>query len=58
MTAGMIGVNKSIGGANGTPWVGARKSGIGYHSGPLGHRQFCQLRVISTNVVSDEASES
>jgi len=58
MTAGMIGVNKSIGGANGTPWVGARKSGIGYHSGPLGHRQFCQLRVISTNVVSDEASDS
>jgi acyl-CoA reductase-like NAD-dependent aldehyde dehydrogenase len=49
LTAGMIGVNKSLGGANGTPWVGARHSGIGYHSGPLGHRQFCQLRVISTN---------
>ncbi len=48
-TAGMVGVNKSLGGAKGTPWVGARKSGIGYHSGPLGHRQFCQLRVISTN---------
>ncbi len=48
-TAGMVGVNRSIGGAKGTPWVGARKSGIGYHSGPLGHRQFCQLRVVSTN---------
>ncbi len=48
-TAGMVGVNKSLGGASGTPWVGARKSGIGYHSGPLGHRQFCQLRVVSTN---------
>ena len=49
LTAGMIGVNRSMGGASGSPWVGARKSGIGYHSGPLGHRQFCQLRVISTN---------
>ena len=49
LTAGMVGVNKSLGGAKGSPWVGARKSGIGYHSGPLGHRQFCQLRVVSTN---------
>ncbi len=48
-TAGMVGVNKSLGGATGSPWVGARMSGIGYHSGPLGHRQFCQLRVVSTN---------
>lgn len=49
LTAGMIGVNRSMGGAGGAPWVGARKSGIGYHSGPLGHRQFCQLRVVTTN---------
>ncbi|MDF1809839.1 MAG: aldehyde dehydrogenase family protein [Phycisphaerales bacterium] len=49
LTAGMVGVNRSLGGASGSPWVGARKSGIGYHSGPLGHRQFCQLRVVSTN---------
>ncbi len=49
LTAGMVGVNRSLGGATGSPWVGARKSGIGYHSGPLGHRQFCQLRVVSTN---------
>ena len=48
-TAGMVGVNRGIGGASGTPWVGARKSGIGYHSGPMGHRQFCQVRVVSTN---------
>jgi len=47
LTAGMIGVNKGIGGAPGTPWVGARQSGIGYHAGPMGHRQFCQVRVIS-----------
>lgn len=49
LTAGMVGVNRSMGGASGSPWVGARKSGIGYHSGRLGHRQFCQLRVVSTN---------
>ncbi|MEQ9207125.1 MAG: aldehyde dehydrogenase family protein [Phycisphaerales bacterium] len=49
LTAGMIGVNKAIGGASGTPWVGARHSGFSYHSGPMGHRQFCQVRVISTN---------
>jgi succinate-semialdehyde dehydrogenase/glutarate-semialdehyde dehydrogenase len=49
LTAGMIGVNRSIGGASGMPWVGARQSGYSYHSGPHGHRQFCQLRVVSTN---------
>ncbi len=48
LTAGMVGVNRSMGGASGSPWIGARNSGIGYHSGPLGHRQFCQLRVFST----------
>ena len=47
LTAGMIGVNRGIGGAPGTPWVGARKSGYNFHGGPLGHRQFCQVRVIS-----------
>lgn len=47
MTAGMIGVNRGIGGAPGMPWVGARQSGIGYHAGPMGHRQFCQVRAVS-----------
>jgi len=49
LTAGMIGINKGIGGATGTPWVGARHSGFSYHSGPMGHRQFCQVRVVSVN---------
>ncbi len=49
LTAGMIGINKGIGGASGTPWVGARHSGFSYHSGPMGHRQFCQVRVVSIN---------
>jgi acyl-CoA reductase-like NAD-dependent aldehyde dehydrogenase len=49
LTAGMTGVNRGIGGASGMPWVGARHSGLGYHAGPMGHRQFCQVRVVSTN---------
>jgi acyl-CoA reductase-like NAD-dependent aldehyde dehydrogenase len=48
LAAGMIGVNKSCGGAGGAPWVGARESGYGYHSGRDGHRQFAQVRVITT----------
>lgn len=47
LTAGMIGVNRGMGGAPGTPWVGARQSGIGFHGGPMGHRQFCQVRAVS-----------
>jgi succinate-semialdehyde dehydrogenase/glutarate-semialdehyde dehydrogenase len=49
LTAGMTGVNRGMGGAPGTPWVGARRSGYGYHAGPMGHRQFCQLRAVTTN---------
>jgi acyl-CoA reductase-like NAD-dependent aldehyde dehydrogenase len=47
LNAGMIGVNQSVGGARGTPWVGARESGYGFHSSVEGHRQFCQVRVVS-----------
>lgn len=47
LNAGMIGVNKSVGGASGAPWVGARQSGYGYHASREGHRQFCQPRVVS-----------
>ncbi len=47
LNAGMIGVNKSVGGACGAPWVGARQSGYGYHASRDGHRQFCQPRVVS-----------
>ena len=41
-------INKGCGGAAGTPWVGAKQSGYGYHSGREGHRQFTQSRVVST----------
>ncbi len=47
LDAGMIGVNKGCGGATGSPWVGAKESGYGWHSGPEGHRQFTQPRVVS-----------
>jgi acyl-CoA reductase-like NAD-dependent aldehyde dehydrogenase len=47
LTAGMIGVNRSINGAAGTPWVGARESGFGFHKSRDGHRQFTQTRVVT-----------
>ena len=47
LDAGMIGINQGCGGAQGTPWVGARQSGYGFHSGLEGHRQFTQVRVVS-----------
>ena len=45
--SGMIGINKGCGGASGSPWVGAKQSGFGYHSGKEGHRQFTQSRGVS-----------
>ena len=47
LSAGMVGINRGCGGAQGTPWIGARQSGYGFHSGPAGHRQFAQLRANS-----------
>lgn len=50
LTAGMIGVNRSAGGLPGTPWVGARESGFGFHKSKDGHRQFTQTRVLTRPV--------
>jgi succinate-semialdehyde dehydrogenase/glutarate-semialdehyde dehydrogenase len=47
LDAGMIGVNRGVGGATGSPWVGAKQSGYGFHSGKEGHRQFAQVRTVS-----------
>ncbi len=47
LSAGMIGINQGCGGAQGSPWVGARQSGYGFHSGTAGHRQFAQVRAVS-----------
>lgn len=50
LNAGMVGINRACGGAPGTPWVGARESGYGFHKGRDGHRQFTQTRVVSRTV--------
>jgi acyl-CoA reductase-like NAD-dependent aldehyde dehydrogenase len=47
LDAGMIGINRGVGGATGSPWVGAKQSGYGFHSGPHGHRWFAQVRIVS-----------
>lgn len=47
LTAGMIGINRAAAGAEGTPWVGARQSGYGFHKSRDGHRQFTQTRVVT-----------
>ena len=36
LTAGMVGINRGCHGARGTPWVGARESGFGFHKGKDG----------------------
>lgn len=54
LRAGMIGINRGVGGAQGTPWVGARQSGFGYHKGKAGHRQFAQVRVVSRAIPRGE----
>lgn len=50
LRAGMVGINQGIYGAGNTPWVGARESGYGFHSGRDGHRQFAQVRVIHESI--------
>ncbi|WP_444892336.1 aldehyde dehydrogenase family protein [Microbulbifer sp. TRSA001] len=44
LQAGMIGINQ---GAGGSPWVGAKQSGFGFHGGAEGHRQFAQTTVLN-----------
>ncbi len=45
---GMVGINKGCSGAEGTPWVGAKQSGYSYHGGEAGHRNFAQVKIVST----------
>ncbi len=47
MEAGMVGINQGVGGGN-APWVGAKQSGFGFHGSVDGHRQFAQVRVMSS----------
>jgi len=55
--AGMIGVNRGVGGASGSPWVGAKQSGLGFHGGRYGHRQFAQARTVSTRSPTPDAAQ-
>ncbi|HCP46795.1 MAG TPA: aldehyde dehydrogenase [Deltaproteobacteria bacterium] len=55
LEAGMVGINRGVGGAAGSPWVGAKQSGFGFHSGRDGHRQFAQARIISSHQSSPGA---
>ena len=48
MEAGMVGINQGVGGSGNAPWVGAKQSGFGFHGSPEGHRQFAQVRVVSS----------
>ncbi len=48
LKAGQVGVNRYLGGAPGTPWVGARQSGFGFLGGIEGHRQFTTPKTICT----------
>jgi len=48
LEAGMIGINQGVGGAGDAPWVGAKQSGFGFHGSAEGHRQFAQVRVVSS----------
>jgi acyl-CoA reductase-like NAD-dependent aldehyde dehydrogenase len=45
--SGQVGVNRYLGGAPGSPWVGARQSGFGFLGGVEGHRQFTVPKSIS-----------
>jgi succinate-semialdehyde dehydrogenase / glutarate-semialdehyde dehydrogenase len=45
--AGMIGVNRGVGGVGDSPWVGARKSGFGFTGSVEGTRSFTQVRTIT-----------
>jgi acyl-CoA reductase-like NAD-dependent aldehyde dehydrogenase len=47
MEAGMVGINQGVGSGH-APWVGAKQSGFGFHGSPEGHRQFTQIRVMSS----------
>jgi len=47
LRAGQVGVNRYLGGAAGSPWVGARQSGLGHLGGPDGHRQFTVPKTIA-----------
>lgn len=47
LEAGMIGINKGVSGVKGTPWLGIKESGFGYHGSIDGLKQFTHPKKIS-----------
>jgi acyl-CoA reductase-like NAD-dependent aldehyde dehydrogenase len=47
LKAGMVGINRGVWGAKGSPWVGMKCSGLGFHGGLHGHRRFAQVRTLN-----------
>lgn len=47
LEAGMVGINRGVGGDGDSPWVGAKQSGFGFRGSVEGHRQFAQVKVVS-----------
>ncbi len=50
LKVGMVGINRGVSGAKGSPWVGASQSVYGFHGSVAGHRQFTQIRILSEPV--------
>jgi succinate-semialdehyde dehydrogenase / glutarate-semialdehyde dehydrogenase len=47
LETGMIGINREVSGVTGTPWVGIKESGFGYHGGIDGLKQFTHPKKIT-----------
>lgn len=45
--SGMIGINRGVCGVSGTPWIGIKESGYGFHGGIDGLKQFTYPKKIS-----------
>ncbi len=44
---GMIGINGGVGGVSGTPWIGIKESGFGFHGGVDGLKQFTNPKKVT-----------
>jgi succinate-semialdehyde dehydrogenase / glutarate-semialdehyde dehydrogenase len=47
LETGMVGLNRGINGVTGTPWIGIKESGFGYHGGLDGLKQFTHPKKIT-----------
>lgn len=47
LEAGMIGINKGVGGVTGSPWIGIKESGYSFLGSIEGMRNFTQIKKIS-----------